>query len=156
MGWSARLGCGSLAPRPPLPGEKRDPCDPCSGDRVVDVAERVVEVLPAGAERPADPCEGKGPERGAEQREERVAAERRPEDPGGDRDERAHHGGDATEKDTPVLPAVEPALGAVELLRAEVQPASVSLEVGPPGPGADPPAADGADGVAERAGERHR
>ena len=49
----ARLGCGLFAPPHDLPRQVRRPCHEQRDDRVVDVAERVVEVLPAGCRAPS-------------------------------------------------------------------------------------------------------
>ena len=69
-----------------------------------------------------------------------VAAERRLEDPGRDRDERAHDGRDPAEEDGPVLPAVEPCLRTLELGVVEVEPPPVPLEIRPPSATPDLPA----------------
>ena len=111
-----------------LPRQIRGTCHDRRDDRVVDVVEGVVEVLPLAAERPADPGEGEAPDRGAQQRQQRVAAERRLEDAGRDRHERADDRSEPAEEDRPVVPAVEPALRPVELRLVQVQPAPVALE----------------------------
>src|SRR5438270_5888741 len=136
--------------------------EPCRGsddgerDRVVDEPEVAVKALPASADRPPDAGEREAPDRRPEERRDRVRREPHPEDTGGDRDERANDGGDPPDEDGPVAPAVEPALGAVELLGREVEEAPASLEQRPAAVGADPPAGDRADEVADRSGERHR
>src|SRR3954470_9477804 len=61
-------------------------------DRNFDVPELVVETVVARAERPADAGQREAPNRGADQRQDDVAAERNAEDPRGDRHERAHYG----------------------------------------------------------------
>src|SRR5207249_1819834 len=63
-------------------------------------------------------------------------------------------GRDAPEEDGELVPPVEPALGAVELVPPEVKPAPAPLEQGPAAVEADRPAADRADEVPECAGER--
>src|SRR5437588_8453695 len=73
-------------------------------DRVVDEPEVAVEALPAPADRPPDAGEREAPERGAQQRQDRVARDPHPEDPGGDRDERADDGRDPADEDSPVIP----------------------------------------------------
>src|SRR6185295_16243734 len=118
------------------------------GDRVVDVVELLVERLPASACGVARPREGDAPERRADEREHDVAAERHPEDPGGNRDERPGDGSDPPDQDRPVTPAVEPALRALQALVREVEPPSAALEERSPAVDADRPAQDRADRVA--------
>src|SRR4051794_28162142 len=113
-----------------------------------DEAELLVEALVARAERPADAREGEGPDCRADQRQDDVAAERDAEDPCRNRDERADDGSDAADEHGPVVVAVEPGLGAAELLRPEVQHAAVAVEQRPASVDADPPADDRADEVA--------
>ena len=59
------------------------PATTSDDDRVVDVAEAVVEALLARAEGPADAREREAPDRRAEQREHGVAAERQRKTPAG-------------------------------------------------------------------------
>src|SRR5215207_4738993 len=129
--------------------------DPCR-DRVVHVVEVLVEGLPAGAEGVADRREDHAPECRAHEREDRVAPEWSPEDAGGDRDERARNRRDPPHEDGPVAPALEPALGPRELLRREVQPTAVALEVWPPAVDPDRPAEYRADRVPDRPRKYHR
>src|SRR6266508_3444830 len=123
---------------------------------VVREAEVVVEGLVAPAQAPACACEREAPGRGADEGEDRVAPEGHPEDPGRDRDEGANDGRYPPEQDREVLPALEPALGALEALTAEMEPAAPSFEERPAAIETDCPAADRADEVAERPCQRHR
>src|SRR5262245_17570181 len=136
-----------------IPDQQREDTD---SDERLDVAEVVVERLPARAERPARARDPEAPRDRAQHRVEREVAERHAREPRRDRDERAHDGGHAAEEDGPVAPAVEPALGAVEVLRPEMEPASVSLDERTPAVEADRPADDRADGLAgyPRRGDR--
>src|SRR5690348_6883911 len=68
---------------------------------VLDVAEVVMEPVPARAEPPADPGEAGAPDRVPDQRERVVAPERALEDPGGDRDERPRDGRHAADEHRP-------------------------------------------------------
>src|SRR5438105_15023073 len=69
--------------------------EPCRGEThdgdhsVVDPTEISVYPVVAGSDTPAGACEGKAPDRRARQRQHGVPDERRAEDTGGDRDERA-------------------------------------------------------------------
>src|SRR6266545_539129 len=78
------------------------------------------------------------------------------QDPGRDRDEGANDGRYPPEQDREVLPALEPALGALEALTAEMEPAAPSFEERPAAIETDCPAGDRADEVAERPCQRHR
>src|SRR6266511_169775 len=126
------------------------------GDGVVDVVESLVERLPARAEGPAGAREREAPERRAEQGQDRVAHERRPEHARRDRDERPGDGRDPPQEDRRVPPTPEPAFGSVELMRTQVEPAPAPFEKRPAAVHPDRPAEDGADGIADRAGEGHR
>src|SRR6266576_6720882 len=77
-------------------------------DRVVHEAEVAMEPLVAGADAVADAREGEGPDRRADQGQDDVAPERHPEDPRGNRDERADEGRQAPDQHGEVVPAVEP------------------------------------------------
>src|SRR6476646_8323761 len=91
------------------------------GDKgVLDVAEVVVEALVAPAGRPADARERERPDGRADRRQDRVAPEGHLEDPCRDRDERADDGRDPSDQDREVIPAVEPALGPLELVLGAV------------------------------------
>ena len=136
--------------------EVRRDGDDSERDHVLDVAERVVEALPARAERVAGGREAERPDRASDQREHRVAHERRLEDAGRDRDERARDRREPADEDGPVVPALEPALGALQARRAQVEPAPAALEKRPAAVEADRPADQRADQVAERPGERDR
>src|SRR6478672_5761544 len=124
------------------------------GDKgVLDVAEVVVEALVAPAGRPADARERERPDGRADRRQDRVAPEGHLEDPCRDRDERADHRRDPSDQDREVVPAVEPALGPLELVVAEVEPPSAVLEEGPPPVDPDRPTGDSAGQVTERSGQ---
>ena len=154
-----RRSSSASAPLPSLeipPAEPRGATDDRGRDDVLDVAERVVEVLPRLAGRVSGACEREAPDRRSEEREERVPDERGLEHAGRDGDERAHDGRQPAQEDGPVLPALEPALGAIELLRAQMEPATVPLEVRAPAVEADRPAHHRAERVADRPGERDR
>src|SRR5256886_346340 len=125
-------------------------------DRVFHIAEVVVEPLVAPSEPVAHSREPEGPDRRADQRQHAVAPEAHPEDSRGDRDERPDHGRDAADQHREVIPAVEPTLGPVELLGAQVQPASAALEQRPPAVAPDRPTYDRAEQIAERACQGHR
>src|SRR4051812_24623719 len=123
-------------------------------DHYFDVPELLVETLVARAERPADAREREAPDRRTDQRQNRVAPERDAEDPRRDRHERAHDRSDAADEHGPVVVAVEPRLGAPELLWPQVEPAAVAVEQRAAAVEADPPADDRADEVAERSRKR--
>src|SRR5215471_16646063 len=130
--FTSTSGIGSTAPKsrdtyPPVDQKGQQDQD-CSDKRIFDKAEIVMEALVAPSGGPADPGEREGPDRGADRRQHRVADERRLENPCGDRDERADHGSDAADQDRKVLPALEPAFGAVELCLREMEPTPPALE----------------------------
>src|SRR6188472_1362083 len=83
---------------------------------VIHPTEILVYPSVAGSDTPADAREGEGPDRGAEERQQRVPPERRTEDAGGDRDERADQRRDAPEEHGRVSAALEPTLGAIEVV----------------------------------------
>src|SRR6266540_813677 len=146
----------SKSRRPPSPNDHIDHDRHNSRNRrVVDEPEVPVEGLVAPAGAPTHARERKTPDRRADQRQHGVAPEGHPEDAGRNGDERAHHGRHPPQEHGKLVPAVEPALGALQLVAAEVQPPPALLQQGPAAVEADRPAADGAHQVAERAGERH-
>src|ERR1051325_1160611 len=101
--------------RPPPPHQEPDPEeDHRRNDGDLDEAEVVMEALVARAEPIANSGEGECPHRGADQGQDRVAPERHPEDPGGDRDEGPDHRRDPSDQDRELVPAVEPALRPAE------------------------------------------
>src|SRR5215211_155938 len=161
--WAYRSGfaAGGSRPRQTVPAaapyeQRRDGEQDQGRHEVVDVAEGVVEPLPVRAERPPDRREAEAPRRRAGDREQEVADERHTPDARGHGDERAHHGSDAPQEDERVAVAVEPAVGAAQLLRIEVQPAAVALGERPSAVAPDCPAADRADHVARRSRRRDR
>src|SRR5262247_4190099 len=89
MSTRGMLGTPVESRGPPPPEEIDDPDDDRRDDRVLDVAEGVVEVLIAPADGVPDPGKCEAPERRAGEREHVVAAERRAEHTGRDRDEGA-------------------------------------------------------------------
>src|SRR5262245_52886904 len=97
-------------------------------------------VTPAGS--PADARKSKGPDRRADRGQHRVAPERHLEDTGRDGDERADHRRDTSDKGGEIVPAVEPPLGAFELVVREVEPPSAALEQRSPAVDPDRPAGD--------------
>src|SRR4029453_9123417 len=68
-------------------------------DSVVNKTEILVYAPVSGSDTPADACPGEAPDRGADQREQRVPAEGRAKDTGGDRDERAYDRRHAADED---------------------------------------------------------
>src|SRR5581483_6892237 len=122
-------------------------------DEILDITKVVVEGLVIGADRPADARQDGAPDPVADQRQQVVAPEIDLEDPGRDRDERAGHGRDPADQHRPALPALEPALGAVELARREVEPPPVALEQPAAAAEPEPPADHGPDLVADDPGE---
>src|SRR5438045_1420747 len=142
---------GRRAPAKDQPGNEADDRD---HDEVLDPAEVAVEPVPVGAEGPADRREAEAPRHAAEEGEDREPVEPHPQDARRYRDERADDGHDAAEEDRGVAEAVEPAIGALELRAVQVEPAAVVLEQRPAAVGADAPADQRADRVAEHA--RHR
>src|SRR6059058_3961621 len=108
-------------------------------DDDVDVVKRVVELLVAGAHAPPDARQREAPDGRPRDRQQRVPAKGHAEDPGRDRDERADDRRDSPDEDGPVVPAVEPALGAVQPLGPEVEESAVPLGQRPAAVPADRP-----------------
>src|SRR4051794_23921445 len=125
-------------------------------DGDLDEAEVVVQRVPVPPERPAGAREHEAPDRVADQREHVVAGKRALENTGRDRHEGAGHGRDTTDEHGPRVPALEPSLGALELLRRQVEPPATALEERTAAALADPPADVGADLVADDAREHDR
>src|SRR5690242_21294790 len=119
-------------------------------DRVLDVAEIVLEALVARSQGIADADEGERPERRPDQGQAEEDSEWHLEDPGRDRDERANHGRHRPDEYAGPVPPLEPRVGAVEPLRGHVEPAAVPLEQLPPAVTSDQPADERAYEVAER------
>ena len=108
-------------------------------DHVVDLAEVVVERLPARAERVAGAGEAEAPGQRAEERQDRVAARAAPRrSRPGSRRRSARPAASGATKHGPVVVALEPALRALELLGRHVEPASMPLEQRPAAVAADP------------------
>ena len=70
----------------------------------------------------------KHPRQAAQERQDREAPERHPRDAGRQRDERAHDRQHAGEEDGRVAVALEPAVGHLEVVLADVQPLAVLLD----------------------------
>src|SRR5436190_17481049 len=124
-------------------------------DDVLDVAEVVMEALVAAPRRPADAREGECPDGRPDRGQDHVATERHLEDPCRDRDEGADHGRHTPDEHREVVPAVEPALRAVEVVAREVEPPSVPLEQRAAAVAADRPADDRPDQIPERSRQCH-
>src|SRR4051794_27946641 len=119
-------------------------------DGVFDVLEVAVEVGIARAQSVADAGEREAPDRRSHERQERVRAERHPEDAGRNRDERTDDRSEAADENANVPPPVEPAFGTVEIARSEVQPTAPALDertaAASPRPPADQRTAEIAEG----------
>src|SRR5262249_3042864 len=125
---------GTTAHRRGASPTKDEVCDTGNNrehDQDLDVAERVVDVVPARTGGVADPREEERPDRAAGQRKDRVARQRRLEGTGRDRDERARDRRQPPDEHRPVVPAGEPAFGAIEPRRTQVEPAPAPLEERP-------------------------
>src|SRR3954452_19433130 len=101
-----------------------------------------MEMLVAGAGAVAGAREGEGPDRRADESQDDVAPERHPEDPRGNRDERADDRRHAPEQHRPVAPAVNPAFAPMEFRRAQREQAPMVPQRRPPAVEADRPADD--------------
>src|SRR3990172_8352236 len=100
------LGCAPAAE--PADDEPRGGAHHREDDDVVEVPERVVDVLPVVSREVPRAGEGHAPDRRAGEREQCVPDERRLHHPCGDRDEGADDGREPAEEHRPVLPALEP------------------------------------------------
>src|SRR5262245_59680692 len=100
-------------------------------DSVIHPTEILVYPSVAGSDTPADAREGECPDRGTDEREQGVPAEGRAEDAGGDRDERADQRRHPPEEHGSVAAALEPVLGAVEVLGRQVEPPTAVLDQRP-------------------------
>src|SRR5262245_6772492 len=87
-----------------------------------------MEVVPAAADRIADPREAEAPDGRAGQREDGVATDRHAKDACRDRAERAHDRSQAPDEHRGVAPALEPPLCSLQPLRPEMEPAAVAFE----------------------------
>src|ERR687892_2856633 len=136
---------GRTAARAPLPSPHDEVDDPRREERdegVVGEMPGVLEALPAGPEREPRAGEPEAPRNRPEEGEDGVADERHLGDPGRDRDERAHDRENARDEHRRIAPPVEPRLRPVELLRRDVQPAPVALQIRATAVEADSPAED--------------
>src|SRR6266487_3898025 len=151
IGRTARKSRRPYSPHDQVRQERRDR----GGHSVVGEAEVTVKTLVARAEPVAGSRERTGPDRRSDQRQHAVAPQGHPEDPGRDRDEGPDHGSETADQDREIVPAVEPTLCPIELLRVQMEPASTALEQRTPSIASDRPASDRADEVAKGAGEGH-
>src|SRR5712691_6158520 len=151
----ARAAGSTSSTAPPNERVGREQQNSCN-DSDFDIAEVVVEALVARAEAPADTGESEAPERGACEREDRVAREPDAEDARGNRGKRPHDGCDPPDEHSPILVTVEPTLRASEVCRRNVQHTTVALEQRAAAVKADRPAADGPKQVPDGARERDR
>src|SRR5438093_9218885 len=105
----------------------------------------------AAADRPAGAAERGAEDRSADECRDDQATQRQLEDPGWDR----HEGTDDRRREADsrgqLAEAAEPALGAGDAFRRDVEPASVTLEQRMSAVVADRPAGDRADDVADDA-----
>src|SRR3954454_2443547 len=108
--------------------QRRDHGDDRGRGDVIGVAECMMHLVPLPAERPPGSGKGAAPDRRRGESQHRVAAERDAEYTGGDRDERPYERREPTEEHGPGSVAAEPALGAREPGRAEVQPFAVAVD----------------------------
>src|SRR5213078_4741438 len=92
------------------------------------------------ARGPAHAGEREAPDQRTRDRQRGVRPERHAEDPGRNRDERAHDRRDPSQQYAPRAPALEPPLGALEPLGAQVEEASVLFRERPAAAPAGPPA----------------
>src|SRR5437899_9085588 len=125
-------------------------------DRVLEVAEVVLEALVARAEGIADADEGERPQGRAHQGQAEELRERHLEQPRRNCDEGAEDGGDGPDQDTGPAPAPEPRIGSVEALGSDVEPAAVPLEQLAASPAPDQPADEAPHEVADGRRERDR
>src|SRR5207237_5698202 len=108
-------------------------------DRVVHVVEALVDALPARSQTPAGSGPREAPDRAADRRQDGVARQARFEHSGRDRYERTDKRSQPAEEDSPLLPALEPALGPLEAGLVEMEPAPGAPEKGTPNGEADRP-----------------
>src|SRR3954451_484970 len=117
------------AARPPPPHDQvRDAREDHGGDGVVHVVQGVLPVLPVLPRLHPDEGEHEDPREAARERQDAEAHERHPGDAGGQRDERPDDRQHPREEDGPRAPAREPAVGALEVARLDVQELPVLLE----------------------------
>src|SRR5438874_4750925 len=147
---------GHSSRRPSPVHQIRQPDDDACHDRVLDVAEVVLEVVVALAERVTDAHEGERPDGRAEESQAEELRERHLEQPRWNRYERAEDGRDRPDQHTGPAPAPEPRVRPVEPIRRDVEPAAVALEQLAATPAADQPAGEAAEEVPDRRCERDR
>src|SRR3954451_25144303 len=132
----------------------RQPGDDASHDRVFDVAEVVLEVVVALAERVAGADEGERQDGRADESQAEELPERHLEQPRRNRYERAEDRRDRPDQHTGPAPAPEPCVPLREPIRRDVEPAAVALEQLAASPASDQPADEAAEEVPDLRRER--
>src|SRR6266516_6975936 len=140
---------------PPANYEKRCEHENSGNRRIIRKSEIAVEGLVAAAEPPANRRNGKAPDGRPDQREHGVAPKPHAEDPGRNRAEGAHDRSQPADEHGKVVPAVEPPLGPLELVGAQVQPAATLVQQRPAAVQPKGPPGHGSDQVSERSRRRH-
>src|SRR5579862_3221855 len=125
-------------------------------EHVLDVVHVVPCRVPARPDRPADPAEAGAEGGDADDGKRNEAPELQLEEARRDRDERPDQRRREAERHRDRAEACEPAFGALDPRRRDVQIATVSLEQRTPAVEADRPAGNGADAVAGDAGDHER
>src|SRR3954469_14730128 len=122
-----RRGLGrALAPA--AHDQQRDPEDDQRDDRIVDVVQAALPLLPVRADLLADERQQEDPRQAAGDREGGEAPERHLRHPGRERDERADDRQHSREEHGRVAVAGEPAVGPLQVRRLDVQLGAVLLE----------------------------
>ena len=147
----------SRRPRPRAPAPDDEPDDAEDDGRqhgVVQVVQLVLDALPVVAHRAADERQRGDPGQAADEGEHQEAPEGHAGDARGQGDEGAGDGQAAGQEHGPVAPAAEPAVGRVQALGGDVQPAPAQEPL--PALGPAHPVGDGrAHQVAPHPGQDH-
>jgi hypothetical protein len=122
-------------------------------DGVGGTVEVIRDVLPVSAQGVARDAEGRRPGDAAERGEQAEPARGHVREPGGQRDEGAHHGHHAAEQHRGRAVPVEPGDGAVDIVAAHSEPASPAPDRGLTGVPAHAPGEVAPGHVAEHPGE---
>src|SRR4051812_15161248 len=109
--------------RSPAVDQPGDTDDHRCNHQIFRVRKVMVEALVARPQRPARRRDPEAPRDAAEEGQHGESDDRHPHDARGDRDERTDDRDQPAEEDRGVAEAVEPAVGPVELLAVEVEPA---------------------------------